>query len=96
MKDLRDKLMQELVIPKKQAKLIESIFTNYLREKLVNQEEIVIPTVLKLSTKISGERKGFNFRTNKYVKIKSRVMPKCKFSSKLKDELAQLKVKKEK
>jgi len=72
----------------------ETIITNFLAEikkSLIKGEEVRLIGYFSLKTTITKPRIAMNLQTKKKMKVPAKRVPKCKFSSSLKEEIARKK-----
>src|SRR5215213_8116836 len=73
---------------------IDSVITNFLEEtkkSLLKGEEVRLQSYFTLKTAITKPRIAMNLQTKKKMKVPAKRVPKCKFSSSLKEEIAKKK-----
>src|SRR5437588_13125674 len=90
-KQLTDRIAKNTKIPKNQ---IDSVITNFLEETkkaLVKGEEVRLLGYFSLKTAITKPRMAMNLQTKKKMKVPAKRVPKCKFSTNLKEEIARKK-----
>jgi DNA-binding protein HU-beta len=88
---LIDRIAKKTKLTKNQ---IEEVFTNFLEEiknSLLKGEEIRLLGYFSLKTAITSPRMAMNLQTKKKMKVPAKRVPKCKFSSNLKEEIARKK-----
>ena len=72
----------------------ETIITNFLAEikkSLIKGEEVRLIGYFSLKTAITKPRTAMNLQTGKKMKVAAKRVPKCKFSTHLKEEIARKK-----
>jgi DNA-binding protein HU-beta len=73
---------------------VETILTNFLeqtKKALIKGEEVRLLGYFSLKTTMTSPRMAMNLQTGKKMKVPAKRVPKCKFSSGLKQEVAQKK-----
>jgi len=88
---LIERISKKTRIPKNQA---ENIITNLLEEikkSLIKGEEVRLLGYFTLKTTMTTPRMAMNLQTKKKMKVPAKRVPKCKFSTNLKEAISQKK-----
>ena len=92
-KELAQRVAKSIKIPQTQAETIISEFLEQTKQALIKGGEIRLIGYFSLKTTLQKARIAMNLQTKKKMKIPAKIVPKCKFSSSLKEEIAKKKVK---
>jgi nucleoid DNA-binding protein len=90
---LIDRISKKIKLTKSQ---IDQVITNFLDETkkaLVKGEEIRLLGYYSFKTTMTAPRIAMNLQTKKKMKVPSKRVPKCKFSTNLKEEISKSKSK---
>jgi len=88
---LIDRISKKVKLTKSE---IDSVITNFLAEtkkSLLKGEEVRLQGYFTLKTAITKPRIAMNLQTKKKMKVPAKRVPKCKFSSNLKETISQKK-----
>jgi len=88
---LIDRIAKNTKFPKNQT---ETVITNLLEEikkSLLKGEEVRLQGYFSLKTAITKPRTAMNLQTKKKMKVPAKRVPKCKFSTNLKEEITKKK-----
>jgi DNA-binding protein HU-beta len=86
---LIDRITKKAKLTKRQ---IDEAITNFLEETkkaLIKGEEVRLLGYFTFKTTITKPRVAMNLQTNKKMKVPSKRVPKCKFSSNLKEAISK-------
>ena len=88
---LIDRISKNTKLTKNQT---ETVITNLLEEikkSLLKGEEVRLQGYFSLKTAITKPRTAMNLQTKKKMKVPAKRVPKCKFSTNLKEEITKKK-----
>jgi nucleoid DNA-binding protein len=88
---LIERMSKKIKLPKNQ---IDQVITNFLAETkkaLVKGEEVRLLGYYSFKTTMTAPRIAMNLQTKKKMKVPSKRVPKCKFSTNLKEEISKKK-----
>jgi|SRR6185436_9948172 len=88
---LIDRISKKVKLTKNQ---IDSVLTNFLEEtkkSLLKGEEVRLLGYFSFKTATTSPRMAMNLQTKKKMKVPAKRVPKCKFSSNLKEEISKKK-----
>jgi DNA-binding protein HU-beta len=90
---LIDRISKKIKLTKSQ---IDNVITNFLAETkkaLVKGEEVRLLGYYSFKTTMTSPRIAMNLQTKKKMKVPAKRVPKCKFSTNLKEEISKNKKK---
>ena len=80
---------QKISLTKNQIETVLSELLEEIKKALIKGEEIRLPGYLSLKTTIQKPRVAMNLQTKKKMTIPAKRVPKCKFSTILKEEISK-------
>ena len=90
-KQLTERISKKTKFPQNQvAKIIDEFLTE-TKKSLLKGEEVRLQGYFTLKTTMTTPRMAMNLQTKKKMKVPAKRVPKCKFSSSLKEEIAKKK-----
>ena len=88
-KELSQRVAKNTKISQSQIETILTEFLAQTKKALIKGEEIRLVGYFSLKTAMTSPRMAMNLQTKKKMKVPAKRVPKCKFSSSLKEEIAQ-------
>jgi len=90
-KQLTERISKKTKFPQNQvAKIIDEFLTE-TKKSLLKGEEIRLQGYFTLKTTMTSPRTVMNLQTKKKMKVPAKRVPKCKFSTNLKEEISKKK-----
>ena len=86
-KQLTERISHKTKYPQNRVSKIVEQFLEETKKALVKGEEIRLQGYFTLKTTITKPRMAMNLQTGKKMKVPSKRVPKCKFSTSLKEEI---------
>ena len=90
-KQLTERISKKTKTPQNQVSRIIDEFLEETKKSLLKGEEVRLQGYFSLKTAITKPRMAMNLQTKKKMRIPAKRVPKCKFSSNLKEEIAKKK-----
>ena len=90
-KQLTERISRKTKTPQNQVAKIIDEFLEETKKSLLKGEEIRLQGYFTLKTAMTKPRIAMNLQTKKKMKVAAKRVPKCKFSTNLKEEVAQKK-----
>ena len=88
---LTDRISKNTKIPKNQTEIVITNFLAEIKKSLLKGEEVRLLSYFSFKTAITKPRMAMNLQTKKKMRVPAKRVPKCKFSSNLKEEIARKK-----
>src|SRR6185295_4394747 len=88
-KQLTEKISKKTKFPQNQVSKIIDEFLLETKKSLLKGEEVRLQGYFSLKTTMTTPRMAMNLQTKKKMKVPAKRVPKCKFSSSLKEEIAK-------
>ena len=88
-KILIERIAKKTRFPKNQIEMVISTLLEETKKSLVKGEEIRLQGYFSFKTAITKPRMAMNLQTKKKMRVPAKRVPKCKFSSNLKEEIAR-------
>src|SRR5437764_10104120 len=90
-KQITEKISKKTKTPQNQVSRIVEEFLEETKKSLIKGEEVRLLGYFTLKTAITKPRMAMNLQTKKKMKVPAKRVPKCKFSSNLKEEISKKK-----
>src|SRR6185437_9902916 len=90
-KQLTERISKKTKTPQNQVAKIIDEFLEETKKSLLKGEEIRLQGYFTLKTTMTTPRMAMNLQTKKKMKVPAKRVPKCKFSTGLKEEISQKK-----
>src|SRR6185369_543747 len=90
-KQLIERIAKKTKTPQNQVTKIIDEFLEETKKALVKGEEVRLQGYFSFKTAITKPRIAMNLQTKKKMKVPAKRVPKCKFSTNLKEEIAKKK-----
>ncbi|CAG8757257.1 2629_t:CDS:1, partial [Ambispora leptoticha] len=86
-KQLTERISKKTSFPQNQVTRIIDEFLEETKKSLIKGEEIRLQGYFTLKTAMTTPRIAMNLQTGKKMKVPAKRVPKCKFSTSLKEEI---------
>ena len=90
-KQLTERIAKKTKTPQNQVAKIIDEFLEETKKSLLKGEEVRLLGYFTLKTTMTSPRMAMNLQTKKKMKVPAKRVPKCKFSSNLKETISQKK-----
>jgi len=90
-KQLTERISKKTKTPQNQVAKIIDEFLEETKKSLIKGEEIRLLGYFSFKTTMTSPRMAMNLQTKKKMKVPAKRVPKCKFSSNLKEAISQKK-----
>jgi len=90
-KQFTEKISKKTKFPQNQASRIIDEFLLETKKSLLKGEEVRLQSYFTLKTAMTTPRMAMNLQTKKKMKVPAKRVPKCKFSTNLKEAISQKK-----
>jgi len=90
-KQLTERIAKKTKTPQNQVAKIIDEFLEETKKSLLKGEEVRLLGYFTLKTTMTSPRMAMNLQTKKKMKVPAKRVPKCKFSTNLKEEIAKKK-----
>src|SRR6185437_13096873 len=92
-KQLTERISKKTKYPQNQVSRIIDEFLEETKKSLLKGEEVRLQGYFSFKTTMTSPRIAMNLQTKKKMKVPAKIVPKCKFSISLKEEISQSKTK---
>ena len=90
-KQLTERISKKTKYPQNQVSKIIDEFLSETKKSLLKGEEVRLQGYFTLKTTMTTPRMAMNLQTKKKMKVPAKRVPKCKFSTNLKEAISQKK-----
>ena len=90
-KQLTERISKKTKTPQNQVSKIIDEFLSETKKSLIKGEEVRLLGYFTLKTTMTTPRMAMNLQTKKKMKVPAKRVPKCKFSTNLKEAISQKK-----